>query len=161
MLVMAVWALGAVVGCGGPEPGPQEREAAVWVLQKGGTVNVDATTVPVTEPDRLPEASFFVQQIDLHEKNLKNAELQKLVGLETVRELNLYATGISDPALDHLAGLTSLQQLELSLNNITDAGLEKLVRLKGLQKLFLRGTGVTEEGVEKLKNQLPGCTVYQ
>lgn len=148
-----------LIGCGGPG-GPEDRAAAELVISKGGKIDLADYTVPVTALDKLPKGDFAVQQIDLNEQDVTDADLEKFAPLEDLRVLRLYSTLVTDKGVEHLTGIKTLRELELSLTNVSDAGLEKLAALKELKKLFLRGTKVTKEGVDAFKKKVPGCTVY-
>jgi len=98
--------------------------------------------------DKLPGAPLV--EIDLHQTRTRDAELEMLHGLVTLKTLNLFGTSITDAGLAHLAGLTKLEKLHLNHTAITDAGLEHLRGLTGLKELSLYGTKVTDDGLRHL-----------
>ncbi len=152
----------ALPGCGGPSD-PNSKNAADFVLQKGGSLFIVGSSLEVKSSDRLPEAAFVIREIILNEKKVSDDDLQKLTGLMHLTVLELHSTNITDGGLKHLSGLTTLKRLELSYTRITDKGLEHLAPLKGLQKLFLHGTNqlITNEAITQLKQQLSECEVYR
>ena len=152
----------ALPGCGGPSD-PNSKNAADFVLQKGGSLFIVGSTLEVNSSDKLPEGAFAIQEINLNEKKVSDDDLQQLTGLTHLTVLELHSTDITDGGLKHLSGLTTLTRLELSYTRISDKGLEQLAQLKGLQKLYLHGTNqlVTNGAITKLKQQLSECEVYR
>ncbi len=116
-------------------------EAALSAIQKlGGKVERD---------DK--DAAKPVITINLGLTEVKDADLEHLEGLVTVKKLTLNDTPITDAALDHLKDLTGLEKLYLVDTKVTDTGLERLKGLKNLRILSLAGTQVTDAGLEHLK----------
>jgi hypothetical protein len=89
--------------------------------------------------------------INLGLTEVKDADLEHLEGLATVKKLTLNDTPITDAALDHLKDMAGLEKLYLVDTKVTDAGLERLKGLKNLQILSLAGTQVSDAGLEHLK----------
>jgi hypothetical protein len=117
---------------------PQER--IIDTVEKlGGKV----TTDPL-------QAGSPITAIDLHQARSKDADLEILHGLTSLRKLNLFGTPITDAGLEHLAGLTGLQTLHLNATAIGDAGLQHLRGLKSLTTLSLYGTRATDAGLVHL-----------
>ena len=116
----------------------QERIVA-QVEKLGGHVKLD---------EKQPSAPLI--EIDLHQTRTRDADLEMLRGLATLRTLNLFGTSISDAGLTHVAGLTKLEKLHLNNTSITDAGLPHLGSMTGLKELTLYGTKVTDEGLRHL-----------
>jgi CubicO group peptidase (beta-lactamase class C family) len=143
-------AVAAAVPAPAPAPAaepvkPVDIEGFVSAIQKlGGKVERDdkGAGKPVTV-------------INLGLTEVKDADLEPLDNLATVKKLTLNDTPITDAALDHLKGLSGLEKLYLVDTKITDAGLERLKGLKGLQVLSLAGTQVSDAGLEYLKD-MPG-----
>jgi hypothetical protein len=88
--------------------------------------------------------------IDLHQTRTRDADLDILHGLTSLRTLNLYGTSITDAGLAHVSGLSGLQTLHLNGTAITDTGLEQLRGLSSLRELALYGTKVSDEGLRHL-----------
>ena len=93
----------------------------------------------------------YVIVVNLGLTEVKDADLEPLDGLATVKKLTLNDTPITDAALVHLKDLAGLEKLYLVDTKVTDAGLERLKGLKNLQILSLAGTQVTDAGLEHLK----------
>ncbi len=116
-------------------------EAALSSIQKlGGKVERD---------DKGEGKPVIVVNLGLTE--VKDADLEHLEGLATVKKLTLNDTPITDAALDHVKDLTALEKLYLVDTKVTDAGLARLKGLTNLKILSLAGTQVTDAGVEHLK----------
>jgi CubicO group peptidase (beta-lactamase class C family) len=124
---------------------PVDIEGVVSAIQKlGGKVERD---------DKGAGKPVIVVNLGLTE--VKDADLEPLDNLATLKRLTLNDTPITDAALDHFKGLAGLEKLYLVDTKITDAGLERLKGLKGLQVLSLAGTQVSNAGLEYLKD-MPG-----
>jgi hypothetical protein len=117
---------------------PRERIMA-QVEKLGGHVRLD---------DKQPGVPIV--EIDLHQTRTRDADLEMLDGLTTLRALNLFGTSITDAGLKHLDGLAKLEKLHLNNTSITDAGLEHLRGLTGLKELSLYDTKVTDDGLRHL-----------
>lgn len=150
-------------GCGGGgTSGPQSREAAEWVISRGGKLKLAGRDVLVTQTAALPEeGELRIERIDLNQTDVRDPGLEKLSQLTRLDYLGLHSTQVTDRGLEHLAGLTTLKQLELSNTQITDKGIEKLFGLQNLEKLYLYNTAITDDGVERLKAHLPNITIYK
>lgn len=157
----AVFTLTAILcGCGGGAVSEQDaRAVAEFVVERGGTLSVDTTGLPVTERNQIPTGPFRILRINLNQKKITDKDLEQLTPLVDLEALELHTTPVTDAGLDAIAQLKGLQELELSLTNVTDKGLEKLAPLTNLKKLYLYNTRVTKEGVEALQEQLTGCTI--
>jgi CubicO group peptidase (beta-lactamase class C family) len=135
-------AAAAVTPAPAPAPAaPVDIEGVVSAIQKlGGKVERDdkGNGKPVTV-------------VNLGLTEVKDADLEPLEGLASVKKLTLNDTPITDAALDHLKGLSGLEKLYLVDTKVTDAGLERLIGLKSLQVLSLAGTQVSDAGLEYLK----------
>jgi CubicO group peptidase (beta-lactamase class C family) len=154
---------------------PVDIEGAVSSIQKlGGKLERD---------EKGPGKPILVVNLGLTE--VKDAELEPLAGLATVKKLTLNDTPITDAALDHLKDLAGLEKLYLVDTKVSDAGLERLKGLKKLQilslagtqvsdagldhlkalsslkEVFLYGTKVTDDGAKKLKESMPDVKIYR
>ena len=160
--------LPVLTGCeSAPEPDPQAREAAMWVLRRGGNVRLMNVAGRKTDMSQLPEGNFALEEIDLNDlptdqPPITDGELKALEGLTNLRVLGLYGTNISDKGAETIAGLKSLRQLELSQTLITDKGLETLAVLPELERVFLRnsGDGITDDGVSNFEKRT-GAQVFR
>lgn len=152
----------AVAGCGGGGPtDPDAKKAAEWIQQRGGSLSIFSSDLPLKRGSALPDGDFGVRRIDLNEKNVTDGELEHIVGLKNVQYLGLHSARITNQGLDKIAGMTSLQELELSYTRINDEGLKKLESLPRLKKLFLYGTKVSKEGAETFAKAKPGCQILR
>jgi len=147
-------------GCGGgPQNFGENREAALLVISRSGTVRVTDVGYPIETSAKLPADDFLVTSINLAEKKFSDTDLQKLTPLTELRELNLYGTQISDSGISAITDLQNLTELELSYTAISDEGLAQLTTLKNLKQLFLHGTKVTDGGIDSFKSQRKGCQI--
>src|SRR5262249_30609989 len=92
-----------------------ERRAAEWVLSQGGNVivRVKGQERKIAGGGTLPAEGFELEGIDLTNKPLIAADLERLKGLTNLRVLNLIGTGVGDEALAHVQGLVNLSELYL------------------------------------------------
>ena len=160
--VAAVLALVTIAGCGGGGTA-DDKQAAEWALEHGGTVIVAGKFLKIDSVEGLPEESFAVQKIDLNQADppITDKILEQLPVSENLMSLGLHSAQITDKGLDPLLKFSGLTELELSYTEIGDAGLEQLAGLKKLTKLFLYGTQVTDEAVEEFKKKRPNCAIYR
>ncbi len=164
--VRGAWLLWVLVvsltaGCGGPQPDPEARKVAEWVLSVGGKLQVSGRPDVVKTKAQLPTGDFAILKIDLSRCRVKNTDLAKLITLKNLQSLNLYQTDISSQALQYVVRLESLRELELSYTMVDDRGLEKLAKLKNLERVYVTGTPVTEKGIDRLKHLRPDVKVIK
>jgi len=69
--------------------GATQREAAEWIIRKGGRVMVNGSRNPVALLGELPVGDPDVTGVDLSGTVLEPKELDHIAGLEHVRELYL------------------------------------------------------------------------
>jgi hypothetical protein len=149
-------------GCGSDgQPAEVVRPIAEWIVDRGGTLEVTGSSLPVAEKNRIPQGSFQILTINLNQTQVTDKELEQLKTLEGLVSLQLHSAPITDNGLDTIGQLTSLKRLELSNTRVTDKGLEKLTVLANLERLFLHNTPVTEEGVKSLRSRLRGCRILR
>ena len=129
-----------------PLPADRRGQIAGAVQKLGGHVTFDAKAPGVP-----------LVGIDLHYSRVRDADLEMIDGLATLRTLNLYGTRITDAGLAHVTGLAGLQTLHLNDTGITDAGLQHLQGLTNLRELGLNQTRVTDQGLR----HLAGLTAVQ
>ena len=160
LVIVCLGLLAGAVGCGSSgQPAEVVRPVAEWVVSKGGTIEVEGSSLKVATKDRIPEGPFRILAINLNETPVTDQELEKLKPLEGLVALELHSTRITDKGLDAIALLTSLKRLELSNTRVTDKGLEKLGSLQNLERLYLHNTPVTKEGVEAIRGRLSDCRI--
>jgi hypothetical protein len=102
-----------------------EREAAEWVIRKGGRVMVNEQRQPIARLAELPADPLQVTGVDLIGTVLDPKELEKIAGLVHVRELYLPGSAFTPGAgsrleanteLKVLAGMKDLERLQFSLH---------------------------------------------
>ena len=126
-----------------------DREAAEWVIRKGGRVMVNGGRQPVALLAELPAGALRITGVDLTGTVLEPKELEHLAGLEHVRELYLPGSAFTPGAgstldgnaeLKAIAGMKELERLQFSLHflpyfNVTDAGFAAISGLTNLREL--------------------------
>ena len=95
------------------------------------------------------------------QKDVTDAGLAHLKGLENLRELDLHECGIGDDGLRHVAEIATLETLDVGGTNVSDSGLRHLAVLKNLRWLGVDDTRVTDAGVQALKHHLPRLEVVR
>ncbi len=128
------------------------REAAIWVIAKGGTVRVAGADKDIKASGDLPKERFALTHVDLVGAAVTDAGLAHLKDLKGLTFLNLQSTRVSDAGLQHLKDIKGLAILWLAYTKVTDAGLVHLKDLKGLTRLGLESTVVTDAGLVHLKD---------
>ncbi|MCI0365278.1 MAG: hypothetical protein L0219_15515, partial [Phycisphaerales bacterium] len=88
-----------------------EREAAEWVVRKGGRVMVNGQRQPIARLPELPAEPFQVTGVDLTGTVLDPKELSNLAGLTQVRELYLPGSAFTPGAGSRLDGNAELKVL--------------------------------------------------
>jgi len=116
-----------------------DREAAEWVLGKGGTVTV------------------FV---DGQERGIGAIAELPLVGFTVIGVGFIKNTSVDDEVFEYLKELPSLQGLCLIAANVTDRGIERLKSARLLTRLLLDGTKVTDAGMAHLKDLTSLTTLF-
>lgn len=152
----------AASGCGKSGPVDAEAKTATeWILSKGGTIYVFDSDLPLKRGATVPDRKFGVRRVDLNEKGVTDADLDKLKDLANVEYLGLHSARISNAGLDKIAAMKSLREVELSYTRINDEGLKKLEALPNLKKIFLYGTKVTKDGAASFAKSKSGCEVLR
>jgi Protein kinase domain len=133
----------------------QDRKAAEWALNLGGTVSValtdDSGATEIKSLDGLPKKPFRVQAVNLDRTDVTDAAVANLQGLEDLRFLRLNRTAITDAGLAYLTGVPKLELLEQVETRLTDDGMKHLERLPTITWLDLSGTFVTDKGLQHLQ----------
>jgi hypothetical protein len=102
---------------------PLDRKVAEWVLLMGGTVRLEGQAERVREIADLPMDDFRLELIDLVGTNILPPDLQRLIGLKSLRTLNLPGPMWNPSAgasidysrdLRHLADINTLEELTFS-----------------------------------------------
>src|SRR5215831_19467404 len=143
-----------------------DREAAEWVVRKGGRVMLDGARAPIASVGDLPARAFQVTGIDLTGTVLDPKELDHIAGLEHVRELYLPGSAFTPGAgsklegnseLKAIAGMKGLERLQFSLHflpyfNVTDAGFATFNGITSLKELRCAQCRISKRGLEPFVN---------
>ena len=143
-----------------------QRDAAEWIIRKGGRVMINGSREPLSRLGELPGGSFDVTGVDLGGTVLDPKELAHVAGLEHVRELYLPGSAFTPGAgskldgnaeLKAIAGMKELQRLQFSLHflpyfNVTDAGLSTFGGITGLKELRCAQCRIGARGLEPFVN---------
>lgn len=130
-----------------------DREAAEWLLSKGGEFDLikDGTYVTVRDSKDIPSGPFTVVKVSLQGiQKVNDADMARLTALSGLKHLYLHGTGITDAGLAKLARVQTLGELHLHGTQVTDAGLKHLSGLKHLFLLYLYKTRITDAGLNHL-----------
>ena len=137
------------------EGSDRNREAAEWVLSKGGkvTIRVGDSEPQVIDPfGSLPPSEFRLEGIDLSYLAVTDNDLQHLDALKDLQYLYLDGTGVSDAGMKSLSHLDNLTRLYLGATGITDDGLQHLLPLQRLSELNVGATKITDAGMRHLQD---------
>ena len=121
-------------------------------------LNLSNTDVGDAELERL-KGMAQLRYLGLVGTRITDAGLRHLEGLTRLEDLTLNKTQIGDAGVQHLKGLKQLKRLGLGNTRVTDASLEHLIGLKNLVHLELQFTSVTADGVRKIDRALPHCDI--
>lgn len=150
----------ALLACGcGRAVDRDARQVAEWVIETGGSLYVDQSTLQIRRKEDLPSGDFAIVRIELSGTKVQDADLARLIGLRHLKYLGLHRTKITDKGIEYIVQIPSLEELELSFTQITDKGIQQLPMLSRLKKLYLSNTFCTPEGVESLRQRMPHCTI--
>lgn len=92
-----------------------------------------------------------VQNLDLSDRHIRDADLASLKGLKGLEWLALNRNAITDTGIDQLNEIPSLLALRLEDTALTDFGLARLKGLRKLEVLSLKRTRVTNAGIRHLR----------
>jgi serine/threonine protein kinase len=146
-----------------PRP-PVNRRAALWVLERGGVVNLkvpgESDARSIRQRTDLPRTRFDVVQIGLAKRpGVDESGLAELDGLPALSTLDLSGTAVTDAGVARLRGLRSLRELLLCDTAVTDLAVRELKQMTGLRRLDLQNTRISAEGVRELEVALPSCRI--
>ncbi len=130
-----------------------DREAALWILGKGGTLGVvvDGEIRGIRSLSDLPKNKDEVIQCDLPgNASVTDEVFEHLKGLKALLRLNLAGTRVTGRGLQRLQSSGCLRALFLDDTQVSDAALQELKGFTALEQLFLAGTQVTDAGLEHL-----------
>lgn len=139
----------------------REQQARGAILQRQGAV-VDVpggVQVSFAADDKdlgaaLDSLAFIsnLQELDLSETKVSDAELVHINKLTSLKVLNLDKTGISGEGLKNISALRDLQELSLIETKVNSGGLTYLRNLTNLKKLFLDSDQIDDSGLEHLSD---------
>jgi Leucine-rich repeat (LRR) protein len=156
------------------DPPDSQRLAARWIIQHKGTITLESgqltsladlprdacriVAVDLAEVEKLDPALLVrhlgacsdVVSINLSETKLREADLQFLAALASLRELRLVNLPVSDATLKRLAGHGKLEVLDLSGTRVTGAGLADLATSAELKQLLLANTQIDQKHLQAL-----------
>jgi Leucine-rich repeat (LRR) protein len=90
--------------------------------------------------------------LSLFGTSTKDADLEKLAALKSLRSLDLSYTSVTDSSAKSIAQLKNLQSLKLEGTETTDAMLEVVAKLPEISMLYLAKTKVSDRGLKHLSN---------
>jgi Leucine-rich repeat (LRR) protein len=106
--------------------------------------------VPSGSNDRecvaLIQANPEVEELNLENTGITDADMASVRRLHHVRVLCLYGTRITDAGMAQLRTMTGLRTLNLDGTKVTDVGVLGLRQLTQLEKLGLGNTSITDNG---------------
>src|SRR5262249_47704440 len=137
------------------EQNPAEAEAARWVLEQGGQVQVridDAVPVDVNQVSDLPPEAFVVRRISLGGKDtIEDADLAVLKRCKYLIAVRLDLRKLTDSGLASLGDMPTLQEAFINGTQITDGGLQIFSNLSKLRVLHANDTPIQGAGLANLK----------
>ena len=131
----------------------REREAAEWVLKRGGklTVAILGFRTKIPKDGTLPDQDFNLYAAELRGiKEVDDAGLAVLQGLKEIRQLDLNGTQVTDDGLKCLRDAIELTRLDLEWTLVTDRGLSELEKMAKLEYLNLGRTKVRGDDLSVL-----------
>ena len=130
---------------------PDERQAALWVLRKGGGVLLEGAEVYTVDPFELPATgSVHIAGVDMHGTVTDPKELEPLRALTGLKELYIPArvwspvsdvkAPYSDEMFDFFTGMKRLERFQAGLTTLAwldlwDVGLARMAGLTQLKDL--------------------------
>ncbi|MBT4867255.1 MAG: protein kinase [Planctomycetaceae bacterium] len=132
-----------------------ERQAAEWILQAGGSVDVLMDGEPIQNVETInsiPDAEFRVVSCGLSGcESVNDIELANIAGLSAIHNLSLAQTTTSDTGLKHIRAFSALTSLLLAQTDITGEGLKQLSSMSQLVKLDLANTKLGDADLAMLE----------
>ena len=125
-----------------------DRQVAEWALKQGWKCFIgdldSVKNVWLNPGDALPPGPIHLYVVHGNE-TMKNADLQKLAGLQQITELNLVSSGVDDGAIPYITRLKSLHAISCYQTSIRTSALSKLHDLPFLTQLTIRGEQVDDK----------------
>jgi hypothetical protein len=121
--------------------GNPERAAAEWVINNGGDVVVDPSSMKVAKLGDLPKEPFAIRVVTLRKMpSLTVADVDRLVGLRELKELHLEQTTLSVEVARRIAETLSIETLTHGTSTTTPAAFLEFTKLRTLR--YFSGVGV-------------------
>jgi hypothetical protein len=140
------------------------RLAMLFALIGGGVLLVFFLAGPrFRRPETGPDAGHLLAEAEKvragksifvdarNHPDIRDKDLEVLLGLTNLRIVNLDTTPITDEGVKRLAGIPSIDTVSLTRTAITDAGLAALGTLTDMNELRLDATAITDAGLAHLK----------
>lgn len=134
----------------------KEKQAAVWILQNGGTLQVETEIgkrVSVEKLAELPTLNYSVLQFAIKKSPRPiGAGLKNVSGLERLNFIDLQSTNLTDYGIEQLCDLPGLKRMNLHSTFLTDGGLEHLATFSSLESLNINNIkGFSHAGLSHLR----------
>jgi serine/threonine protein kinase len=132
-----------------------ERQAAEWILNAGGTVDILIDGKPIHNVEAIRSISdeeFRVISCGLSGcDSINDIELANIAGLSAIQNLSLAQTTTSDIGLKHVRRFLGLTSLLLAQTDVTGDGLKQLSGMSRLVKLDLANTKLRDADLAMLE----------
>jgi len=128
-----------------------ERDAAEWIIQKGGGIVIKGNEDLLMKVKEIPKKPFTIEIIYFEDKHITDDDLIPLKELKGLKTLLFHGTLIKGHGLEHLKGNEGLTGFGLSDTLILNSGLVHLKHFKKIDSLNLAETGITDEGLAVLR----------
>ena len=129
-----------------------DREIAEWVIGMGGYVHISGNSGKmITKIEQLPNLPFEINRAMLRGTSVKDDDLKRLAGLNSLTSVDLEKTLVSDTGLQYLKNIP-LSYISLAGTQITDKGLGYFSNMPSLRILVVDYTAISNSGVELLKD---------
>jgi hypothetical protein len=135
------------------------RDAAKWLVSKGGTFKVSKGTfeTDVQAERDIPVGKFDISELSLDQRVAKpplptDAEMQILRGIKGLRKVTFFSSGLGDTAFDFLAGNEDLTSVNFHTGQLTDGILSRLEAARKLNTFRLvYSSAFTGKGLDKMR----------
>lgn len=152
LVIKDIKAHGGIVGTrySGPDWVPASLQNLTSLGDRVWCVDFQGANVPVPVLVQL-QALTENEALGLADTQIKDADLQSLIGNTSLWRLELDGTKVTDAGLQHLSGMTDLRRLQLSRTQVTGSGFKHLHTMSRLRALILSRTPVTDSGLDQLR----------
>ncbi|MBW3542742.1 MAG: hypothetical protein KY476_20965, partial [Planctomycetes bacterium] len=96
--LLSLVSIAVACGCGGggDATAEQSRAAAEVVIDRGGWLTVDSSSLKVEKRERIPSGSFRILEINLTGRPIADKDLEVLAPLTDLQKLGLHGTRVTD-----------------------------------------------------------------